>query len=111
MFDPEKLQAMLGSMQDSIKEMNEKNQQTTITAKSGGGLVSVSCNGSGEVIDLSIDDSLLEDKESLQILIISAINDALKSVEENRQNSAMSLLGGLGGLGNLGGFNPFTNKN
>ena len=63
MFDPNQFGAMLGSMQDSIKELEEQNKQTILTAKSGGGLVSISCNGSGEVIDMSIDDSLLEDKE------------------------------------------------
>ncbi|WP_300958284.1 YbaB/EbfC family nucleoid-associated protein, partial [uncultured Helicobacter sp.] len=81
MFDPNQFGAMLGSMQDSIKELEEQNKQTILTAKSGGGLVSISCNGSGEVIDMSIDDSLLEDKESLQILLISAFNDLRKSVE------------------------------
>lgn len=95
MFDPSQFGAMLGSMQDSIKELEERNQQTTLTAKSGGGLVSISANGNGEVIDITIDDSLLEDKESLQILLMSAFNDLRKSVEENRQSSAMNLLGGL----------------
>lgn len=94
------LGAMFGSMQDSIKAMEEQNKQTTLTAKSGGGLVSISCNGNGEVIDVSIDDSLLEDKESLQILLLSAFNDVRKSVEENRQASAMNLLGGLNIFGN-----------
>ncbi|WP_300448528.1 YbaB/EbfC family nucleoid-associated protein [Helicobacter mastomyrinus] len=103
MFDPNEFGAMLGSMQDSIKELEEQNKQTILTAKSGGGLVSISCNGSGEVIDMSIDDSLLEDKESLQILLISAFNDLRKSVEDNRQSTAMNLLSGLGGFNIFGG--------
>ena len=47
------------------------------------------------IIDITIDDSLLEDKESLQILLISAINDVFKSVESNRKNMAMGMLGNL----------------
>lgn len=98
MFDMKQLGAMLGPIQDSMKELEERNKQAILTAKSGGGLVKVSCNGSGEVIDLEIDDSLLSDKESLQILLMSALNDVYKNVESNRQSMAMNL---------LGDFNPF----
>jgi len=64
-------------------------------------MVEVTINGKGEVTDINIDDSLLTDKDSLQILLIGAINDANKMVEDNRQNSA---------LGMLGGINPFGSK-
>lgn len=61
--------------------------------KSGGGLVSVSVNGNSEVVDLNIDKSLLEDLEALQILLIGAINEALKNAENAKKNSAMEILG------------------
>lgn len=54
------------------------------------------------VVDLKIDDSLLEDKDSLQILLISCMNDIIKQSEENKKRMAMNLMGNLGGLGNLG---------
>ena len=62
-------------------------------------MVELSINGKGEVIDLIIDDSLMEDKESLQILLIGAMNDAYKMVQQNQQNSAMGMLGGLNPFG------------
>lgn len=105
MFDPNQLGAIFGSMQDSLKELEEKNKQTILTAKSGGGLVKASCNGKGEIIDINIDDSLLEDKESLQILLISALNELHKNLEDTRQSSALNLLNGFGG-----GFNIFGGK-
>lgn len=95
MFDPNKLTEMLGSFQEKAKELEEKNKNQIYTSKSGGGLVSVSMNGSGEIIDLNIDSSLLEDKESLQILLISAINDAYHNINENKKNEALNMLGGL----------------
>lgn len=98
MFDIKNLRQMLGGMQEQIQEMEQKSKDTILTAKSGGGLLSVSINGAGEVVDILIDDSLLEDKESLQILLISALNDAYKNVEENRKSLA---------LGMLGKINPF----
>lgn len=95
MFDMNNLTSMFGDIQKNIQEMESKSKETILTAKSGGGMVSVSINGAGEVIDLSIDDSLLEDKESLQILLISAFNDANKSVEENKKNIALNMLSGF----------------
>lgn len=95
MFDPSKLSEMLTQFQDKAKEMEKKSHNTSFTAKSGGGLVSVSMSGAGELLDVSIDDSLLEDKESLQILLISAINDVYKSVEENKKSMTLGMLGGM----------------
>lgn len=99
MFDPNKLTELLGNFQEKAKELEEQNKSKIYTSKSGGGLVSVSINGSGEVIDISIDDSLLQDKESLQILLMSAINDAYVNVEENKKSSALGMLGSLNPFG------------
>ncbi|WP_104698086.1 MULTISPECIES: YbaB/EbfC family nucleoid-associated protein [unclassified Helicobacter] len=95
MFDVEGLKNIFGGMQKEVEDLQEKAKSIVLSAKSGGGLVSVSINGAGELIDLSIDDSLLEDKESLQILLMSALNDAYRSVEENKKNMALNLLGGM----------------
>ena len=96
MFDPKDLAKTLGDLQEKFQSAQEASKEVVLSAKSGGGLVSVSANGEGEIIDISIDDSLLEDKESLQILLMSALNDVLKSVESNRKNMAMQMLGNLG---------------
>ncbi len=96
MFNPEDLAKTLESLQENFKNAQEENKNLTFSAKSGGGLVRVSANGEGEIIDISFDDSLLEDKESLQILLMSAINDVYKSVESNKKNMAIGMLGNLG---------------
>ena len=96
MFNPQDLAKTLETLQEKFKNAQEENKNLTFSAKSGGGLINVSANGEGEIIDISIDDSLLEDKESLQILLISAINDVYKSVETNRKNMAMGMLGNIG---------------
>lgn len=96
MFDPQELAKTLGNLQEKLKEAQEESKNLTFSAKSGGGLVHITANGEEEVIDIGIDDSLLEDKESLQILLMSAFNDISKSVEQNRKNMAMGMLGNLG---------------
>ncbi|MGB5505653.1 MAG: YbaB/EbfC family nucleoid-associated protein [Sulfurovum sp.] len=90
---------MMEQMQEKAKEIQEQAKNVQMTAKAGGGLVELTANGAGEVIDLSIDDSLLEDKESLQILLISAMNDINKMVEDNKKSQAMGMMGGMNPFG------------
>ncbi|OZA43182.1 MAG: nucleoid-associated protein, YbaB/EbfC family [Sulfurovum sp. 17-42-90] len=82
---------MMEQMQEKAKQMQEQAKNVQFTAKAGGGLVSVTVNGTGEVIDVNIDDSLLEDKSALQILLISAINEATTMAEDNKKSQAMGM--------------------
>ena len=90
---------MLEGMQENASKLQADLESKTFSVKSGGGMVEVSINGKGEVIDLNIDDSLMDDKESLQILLIGAVNDAYKMVKQNEQSSAMDMLGGMNPFG------------
>jgi len=85
----------LEGMQENAAKLKEELASKTFSVKSGGGLIELTLNGNGEVIDLDIDEELLSDKDSLQILLIGAINDANKMVQQNQQSSALSMLGGL----------------
>lgn len=85
---------MLEGFQEQAEKMQSEMASKEYTVKTGGGMVKVSINGQGEVIDIDIDNSLLEDKESLQILLIAAFNDANKMVEDAKKQSAMGLFGG-----------------
>ena len=98
-FDMSKMSEMMEQMQEKAKEMQEQAKNVEFTAKAGGGLVTVTANGTGEVIDLNIDDSLLDDKESLQILLISAMNDVNKMIEDNKKSQAMGMMGGMNPFG------------
>jgi DNA-binding YbaB/EbfC family protein len=82
---------MMQKLQEQLQQADNK----IYTAKSGGGLVEASVNGKFEVIDLKIDDSLLEDKESMQILLMSAINDAIKMAIDDKKTQALNMFGGL----------------
>jgi len=104
-LDMSKMGAMMEELQSKAKEMEEQSKNITMTAKAGGGMVEVTANGANEIIDITIDDSLLDDKSSLQILLISATNDVLKMVEDNKKSQAMNNFGGM-----MGGMNPFGMK-
>ncbi len=98
-LDMGKMSEMLTQVQEKAKEMQEQAKNVVFTAKAGGGLIEVTANGAGEVIDLNIDDSLLDDKESLQILLISAMNDVTKMIEDNKKSQAMGMMSGMNPFG------------
>ncbi len=92
---------MLEEMQKKASQIQQESESKIFTAKSGGDMIKISMNGKGEVIDLDIDDSLLEDKESLQILLMSCMTDLFKMLEDDKKSLASNLMGGL---------NPFGSK-
>lgn len=96
MFDMGQMGKMLEGMQENAEKLKGELASKSYSVKTGGGLVELTVNGNGEVIDLVIDDTTLSDKDMLQILLIGAINDANKMVQQNQQSSAMSMLGGMG---------------
>ncbi|MFA7084072.1 MAG: YbaB/EbfC family nucleoid-associated protein [Arcobacteraceae bacterium] len=95
------LNDMMKQFQNMAEKSKEDNESKIFTAKVGGGMIEISINGNSEVINLHIDDSLLEDKDSLQILLMSAMNDVIKQADENKKMLAMNMMGGL---------NPFNQK-
>ena len=98
-FDMGKMTEMMSQMQEKAQEMETQSKTVQFTANAGGGLVSLTINGASEVLDVMIDDSLLEDKVYLQILLISAMNDAIKMVEANKKSQAMGMMGGMNPFG------------
>jgi DNA-binding YbaB/EbfC family protein len=95
MFDMGDMSKMLEGMQENAGKLQAELESKIFTVKTGGGLIELSINGKGEVIDLIIDDTTLTDKNMLQILLIGAMNDANKMVQQNQQSSAMGMLGGM----------------
>jgi DNA-binding YbaB/EbfC family protein len=98
-LDLQNMGKMMEQMQEKATQMQEQSKAIQLTAKGGGGMIEVTANGTGEVIDITIDDSLLSDKASLQILLISTINDAMRMVEDNKKSQAMGMFGGMNPFG------------
>lgn len=107
-------------MQQEMAEAQEKLKEERVEASSGGGMVKVVVTGAGQVESLKIDPDAVdpEDVELLQDMVLAAVNEALRQVEQIRERamegssadfdpmSALDALGGLGGLGGGGGGLP-----
>ncbi len=87
-------------MQKQMAEKQEELAERTLEMTSGGGAVKVTINGKREIQELKINPDVVDpdDVEMLEDLIISAMNEALRQVEEMYNNEMGRLTGGMGGM-------------
>jgi len=84
-------------MQKQMEKAQEELKNKTVEASAGGGMVTVIANGQKEIIDIKIKEEVVDpdDIEMLQDLILTAINDALKQVDEMVSQDLGKFTGGL----------------
>ena len=91
-------------LQSKMQAMQDELGQVEVEGISGGGVVSVRMTGKMEVKAVKIDPSLIkvDEREILEDLVVTALNDARRKAEAAMQEKMQSLTGGLGlppGLG------------
>ncbi|MBI4689230.1 MAG: YbaB/EbfC family nucleoid-associated protein [Nitrospirae bacterium] len=93
-------------LQGEMQRMQEEAKKKTVEASSGGGMVTVTANGAGEIIAIKIEKDVVnpDDVEMLQDLILTAANEAIRRAHEMVNEEMSKLTGGLQipGLGGLG---------
>ena len=84
-------------MQDQITALQEDIEQRSFSATAGGGAVSVTVTGKKTVQSIELKPEVVdpEDIEMLQDLIISAVNEAINSVEETTEAEMSKITGGV----------------
>ena len=89
MKDLTQLMQQAQAMQQKLQDAQARMAETSAEGSSGGGLVSVSLKGPGEITAIKIDDSLLTpgEGEILADLIVAAHADAKRKLDE--QNNAL----------------------
>jgi DNA-binding YbaB/EbfC family protein len=92
-------------MQQQLAVAQAELAEATVTGTAGGGMVTATMTGSGELTDLSIDPKAVdpEDVETLQDLVLAAIHDAKRNADE-LQEKTMGPLAGDGGIPGLPGL-------
>ncbi len=91
-------------MQQDLAAAQEELAETEVTGTAGGGLVSATMTGTGELTALTIAPSAVDpdDVETLQDLVVAAVRDASRAAAELTAERMGPLAGGLGGGGGLG---------
>ncbi len=99
-FDPRKLQEMMSAAKQQAEQLQEKLRRTTIEASAGGGSVTIKMNGQKQLLTVTIDPEVVKsgDVEMLQDLVVAAVNEGGRRVDEAVQSDLGGMLGGLQGL-------------
>lgn len=92
MVDMNFLMKQAKMMQEKLQSQLE---EMRMTATAGGGVVSVTVNGHKEVITIKLaDDSVMEDREMLEDLLMAALGEAYRKVEEELAKTMNGIPGG-----------------
>ncbi|ABV33565.1 MULTISPECIES: YbaB/EbfC family nucleoid-associated protein [Pseudothermotoga] len=87
-------------MRDEIEKLENSFENIEVSSTSGGGAVKVTAKCNYEIVSIEYEDSLLEDREMFNDLIVAAINEALREVTKKREEE-LSKIVGLSGLPGL----------
>ncbi|RFB31471.1 YbaB/EbfC family nucleoid-associated protein [Brevibacillus sp. VP] len=84
MKNMQQMMKQVKKMQDEMQKAQEQLKDRVVEGTAGGGAVVVKANGHKQVIDVTINPEVVdsEDVEMLQDLVLAAINDAMKNVDE-----------------------------
>jgi len=105
-MDMNKLMQQVGEMQEQMQKAQAELENETVESSAGGGMVSVTENGAGDITQIKIDPKAIdpEDPELLADMVLAAVNEAIRSARSLQESKLGGLAGGaLGDLG-LPGF-------
>ena len=100
-FDMNKLMQQAQQMQAQMQQAQEELKNETVQATAGGGMVTVTATGSGEIKEIKIDPKAIDpdDPEMLADLVMAAANEALRSAHAKVEAKMKAMLPpDLGGL-------------
>ncbi len=88
-------------MQEQLMAAQAELANATVEGSAGGGMVKATVSGSGELVSLTIDPSVVdpEDVETLTDLVVAAVRDASRAAQDLTAEKMGPLAGGLGGMG------------
>ncbi len=84
-------------MQEKMAQIQSEVEEQTVEAVAGGGMITVTVNGKKEVISIKINPEAVDpdDVETLEDLVIVAVNDAMKKADDLMNDAMQSITGGL----------------
>ena len=91
------IQQMMKQAQQMQERLQKQMAELRMEATAGGGMVTVTVNGTKQLQSIRIDPEVVskDDVEMLQDLIVAAINDAHRKVDEALSHQMSGLMGGL----------------
>lgn len=96
-MNPQQLQQLMKQAQQMQEKLQKQMEATVVEATAGGGMVSVKMNGQKQLLSVQIEPDVFTggDKDMLQDLIVAAVNEGSRKVDEVLQGQLGGLTGGL----------------
>jgi DNA-binding YbaB/EbfC family protein len=93
----QKQMAQIQAMQQMMEKTQAEIESKEVEASAGGGAVSVKVNGKKELVEVNLKPEVVDpdDIEMLQDLIIAAVNEAIRQVNEISENEMGKVTGGI----------------
>ena len=93
-MNPKQLMKQVQQMQE---QMQKRMGELRVEGSAGGGMVKATMNGNKEVLSVSIDKEAVDpnDVEMLQDLVVAAVNEAARKVDEEMQGQIGAMTGGM----------------
>lgn len=92
-------------MQQKMATIQDEMKAKTATGTAGGGMVTVTANGKGEIISIELEKEIIsaDEQEMLQDMIVAASNDALRKIKAIGKEEMAKLTGGMNipGISNM----------
>jgi len=97
------LQQMLSQFRQVQEKLEKQLDEICVEASAGGGMVIVKMNGQKQLTEVRVEPDVFKskDQEMLQELILAAVNDAARRVDEELSKQVKDLTGGLPGIAGL----------
>ncbi|HSK08506.1 MAG TPA: YbaB/EbfC family nucleoid-associated protein [Vicinamibacterales bacterium] len=94
---PMNIQQMMKQAQQMQERLQKQMAEMRVEASAGGGMVSVAVSGNKQLLSVTLDPEVVskDDVEMLQDLIVAAVNDAHRKVEEELQKQVGGMMGGM----------------
>ena len=90
------IQKMMQDAQLMQEKLQRHMAEMRIDATAGGGTVHVTVTGNKQLLSIRIDPAAKDDMEMLQDMIVAAINDAHRRVDEALASQMQNMMGGMG---------------
>ncbi len=95
-MNPGQMQKMMRQAQEMQQKLQQEIAQIRVEATAGGGMVTAQMDGQKNLLSIKIDPEVAGDVEMLQDMVLAAVNEATKKVEEQIKNKMGGMLGGMG---------------
>jgi DNA-binding YbaB/EbfC family protein len=88
---------MMKQVQQMQAQMQQRMSDLRVEGTSGGGMVKATMNGHKELLGVSIEKEAVDpnDVDMLQDLVVAAVNEAARKVDEEMQNQLGAMTGGM----------------